>query len=253
MATKPRFFRVCLDLNSTRYAALSDARSAILAFDSALGGCIAAVLDPALGKTASRVLETDRAQASKLMPMVQEVMEEAGISFGDVSFIVTTNGPGSFTGLRIGLSAARAMALALSVPLQGVSTFAAMQASCDPKAPSLVVLESKRKDYYVQAFDGAGGMEGEPFCAEIEEIIEKAKGRIVCSDAGARLKAEGAGAFASLIDRQLYDPLILLKLGEKAFQAAGGAAGPVEPFYMRGADVSVSKKVQREITGFPLQ
>ena len=223
-------------LISKRRARLS---KPVLAIDSALGGCVVAVVMPD-GTAFAETLVTEREQAAKLMPLVQEVMKEAGIEFADLGLIVTTTGPGSFTGLRISLSTARSLGLALNIPVQGVSTFAAMYHSCAPLGDAMVVLESKRKDFYVQAFD-AQGHGAEPQCSLSVDISAKT----ICGDAAHRLKEEGVEA--DFIERGLIDPVVLARLGLLLFQDAGEKAEKPEPFYMRGADVSVSTKSKREI------
>ena len=218
----------------------------VLALDAALGGCVVAVLNG--GAHHARVLETGRDQAAKLMPMVQDVMGEAGVAMADLGLVVTTTGPGSFTGLRIGLSAARALGLALSLPVQGVSTFAAMVRSCRPKGKSLVVLESKRADFYVQAFDENYAAQGDPRCLLAADIPTNI---IVCGDALGRLRAETGQPFDTAIARNLLDPVVLAETGMALFCANGEKAQKPEPFYMRGADISVSNKVQRQINNYP--
>lgn len=220
----------------------------VLAIDSALGGCAVAVM--AGGQGYARALETNRDQAAKLVPLINDVMAEAGIAFADLGLIVTTTGPGSFTGLRIGLSTARAFGLALSVPVQGVSTFEAMVKSCKPQGPSVVVLESKRADFYVQAFDEAFRPEGAPQCLLAADIPAD---RIVCGDALARLRAETGRSYDGAIERMLLDPLVLAEIGVVLYAGNGDKAQKPEPFYMRGADVSVSNKVQRQINNYPGQ
>ena len=218
----------------------------VLALDSALGGCVAAVL--AGDASFVRSIETGRDQAAKLMPMVQDVMAEAGVAIADLGLIVTTIGPGSFTGLRIGLSSARALGLALGLPVQGVSTFEAMVKSCAPRGDSLVVLESKRADFYVQAFDADYKAASEPQCLLSGEIP---RGRIICGDGLARLRAETGEAFENAIERSLPDPAVLVKTGLDLFVTNGQKAQKPEPFYMRGADVSMSNKAQRQINNLP--
>lgn len=227
---------------------MPDFSKPVLALDSALGGCVVAVI--ADGKSHTREIETGRDQAAKLMPMVQDAVGAAGIAFADLGLIVTTTGPGSFTGLRISLSSARALGLALGLPVQGVSTFEVMVQSCKPQGASLVVLESKRADFYTQAFDADYRPAGDPQCLLAADIPAD---RIVCGDGIARLRAETGGAFENAIERTLLDPEILAKTGLVQFINNGQKARKPEPFYMRGADVSVSTKVQRQINDYPLQ
>ncbi len=97
-----------------------------------------------------------RGQSERLMPMVREVLSEAGIDFPDLDLLAVTTGPGAFTGLRIGLAAARGMALAGDLACFGVTTLDAVAAGVSEherdKARVLVVLDSKRPEVYAQAF-----------------------------------------------------------------------------------------------------
>lgn len=227
----------------------------VLSIDSSLGGCIAAVFDPASGNAFSRTLETGRDQAAKLVPMIEEVMGEAGVEYSALGLIVTTTGPGSFTGLRIGMTTARTFGLALDVPVQGVSTFEAMMKTCAKSGDTdgyLVVLESKRADFYVQSFDVNGAPTMEAACLMGPEIIGMGRNLFLCGDGIARLKEEGdVSVFKELRERNLLGPVILAQTGWQIF-AKNGHVERVEPLYMRDADVSVSNKEQRKIANFPV-
>lgn len=212
----------------------------VLAFESALGGCTAAVI--ARDTAHFRTHVTQRDQAATLIPLVQDVMAEAGVSFDSLGLIVTLSGPGSFTGLRIGLSAAKAMARALGIPLQGVETMEAMAHSAVPAStPCFVILESKRSDFYVQAFDVEKNPVFAPQCMERDEIegMTIGGGYILCGDGLPRFNG-GAG-------QNLIDPVLLARLGMCKFEKAGRVAAPIAPLYLRGADVSMSTKPQRTI------
>ena len=224
---------------------MSDFSKPVLAFESALAGCVVAVLNG--GKAHTRVLETQREQAAKLMPMIQETMDEAKVAFGDLGLIVTTVGPGSFTGLRISLSTARSFGLALDIPVQGMSTFEIMARSAVQESkPCLVILETKRTDFYVQAFDTDKKPLGEAACMEEGELraLIAAHDYILCGDGLGRLGIEGR-------ERILLDPEILARAGLARFLENGKKAGKPEPVYLRGADVSMSNKQQRIIGDFP--
>jgi tRNA threonylcarbamoyladenosine biosynthesis protein TsaB len=224
---------------------LSDFSKPVLAFDSALAGCTVAVLKD--GKAFTQVLETQREQAAKLMPMIQEVMAEAKVAFAGLGLIVTTVGPGSFTGLRISLSAARSLGLALDLPVQGMSTLEIMARSAVPeKADCLVILETKRTDFYVQAFDADKNPQGEGVCMEEEALRSFIKDHdfIFCGDALGRLGVEGR-------ERVLLDPEVLARAGLARFLENGRVAQKAEPVYLRGADVSMSNKQQRVIGDRP--
>lgn len=128
----------------------------LLAFDSATNACSAALwLDDGPGP--ARYEPMRRGHGEALVPMIGQVMAEAGLSFGDLDGIAVTVGPGAFTGLRIGLSAARGLALAAALPLVGVNTLAAVASVQESTGlPLLVVLDSKRADVYAQLFSADG-------------------------------------------------------------------------------------------------
>ena len=91
--------------------------------------------------------------AEKLLPMVAAVMEEGGLNFGDLDKIAVAKGPGSFTGIRIGIAAARGLALAASKPLLGVNSLEAIAYGvCSPGRAVLAVLDAKRGQIYAQSF-----------------------------------------------------------------------------------------------------
>jgi tRNA threonylcarbamoyladenosine biosynthesis protein TsaB len=131
----------------------------VLGLDSAGNACSAAVLRQG-GIVARRFAPMARGQAETLMPMIAATLAEAQISLGALDLIAVTTGPGAFTGLRIGLAAARGLALASGVPLLGVTSFAAVAAAvtaAERGGRSLVVaLDSKRRELYLESFAADG-------------------------------------------------------------------------------------------------
>ena len=94
------------------------------------------------------------AHAEKLLLLVDEVFEKAGLSFADLDAVAVSQGPGSYTGLRIGVSTAKGIAYALEIPLIGINTLQAMAAS-QQVAPGdyvVAVLDARRKEVYTQTF-----------------------------------------------------------------------------------------------------
>ena len=101
----------------------------ILAIDTALDACAAAVVDTRNAKVIAQESQAmKRGHAEALMPLIARVMKEAGTGFAALDRIAATTGPGSFTGLRVGLSAARGIALAAAKPVVGVTTLTAYAA-----------------------------------------------------------------------------------------------------------------------------
>ena len=83
-----------------------------------------------------------------LVPMIESCIQECGWNIGNVDRIAVTRGPGSFTGVRIGLATARTLGLALKVPVLGFSTLALMLDSAENKENTLAVIDTKRDDFY---------------------------------------------------------------------------------------------------------
>src|ERR1700731_2627304 len=101
----------------------------ILAIDTALDACAAGVLDTDAGRLIAQESQAmKRGHAEALMPLIARVIKEAGIAFASLDRIAATPGPGSFPGLRVGLSAARGIALAADKPVVGLTTLAAYAA-----------------------------------------------------------------------------------------------------------------------------
>ena len=130
----------------------------VLGLDSAMTGCSVALIERGRLK-AERSRPDERGQAEILLPMVEETMAAAESGFEALDLIAVTVGPGAFTGLRIGLAAARGLALAANRPVAGVTTLEAVAAATEAgerRGRTLVVaLETKRRDLYLQRFADA--------------------------------------------------------------------------------------------------
>jgi tRNA threonylcarbamoyladenosine biosynthesis protein TsaB len=98
----------------------------LLAIDTTLDAASAAVLGADGAVRAWRTLPMARGHAEAVAPLARDVMAEAGVAFSDLRRLAVTTGPGSFTGVRVGLAFQRAMAVALAIPCVGVSTLEAL-------------------------------------------------------------------------------------------------------------------------------
>ncbi len=150
----------------------------VLALDTSAEACAVAIVEDgaALARTTRAMT---RGHAEALMPMIGEAMDRAGRRLADVGLIAVTTGPGSFTGVRTGIAAARGLALGTGAPAVGVSALAAVAAAAfAPEAGGeaggavLCVLETRRRDYFAQLFTGAGV--GEPEAASEPAVLDAA-------------------------------------------------------------------------------
>ncbi len=151
----------------------------ILAIDTALDACAAAVLDTESGKViAQESLAMKRGHAEALMPLVARVMKQSGVAFDALDRIAATTGPGSFTGLRVGLSAARGIALAANKPAVGITTltaYAAPHVSEHGGHPIISAIDARHDHVYLQVVTGHGEPLVTPRVAPMEEALAAAR------------------------------------------------------------------------------
>lgn len=128
----------------------------LLAFDTSGPHCTVVLAQPDGAVTAYGSEEIGRGHAERLMGLVDHVMGEAGADWTALTRIGCTTGPGSFTGLRVGLAAAKGLALALGKPGIGVSVFQVLARQVHHEGqPFIVVQDARREQLYVQHFNGA--------------------------------------------------------------------------------------------------
>jgi len=218
----------------------------ILAIDTALDACAAGVLDTDAGKLIAQQSEAmKRGHAEALMPLIARVIKQAGIGFAALDRIAVTTGPGSFTGLRVGLSAARGIALAANKPAVGVTTLTAYAApivSESGKHPVISAIDARHGQVYFQAVSGDGSSLIRPRLGPIEEALGAAR------FGAAYLVGNAAGLLGQ---RWPADALPPFKVDAQAapdiaWVAWLGAAvspntAPARPFYLRAPDAKPPK------------
>src|SRR5216110_972783 len=132
----------------------------VLAIDTALAACAAAVLDTRRGAIiASETLALTRGHAEAVMPLIARVMVQADIEFAALDRIAVTIGPGSFTGLRVGISAARGIALAAAKPAIGLSTLSALAAphvAARANHTIIAAIDARNEQVYFHVFAANG-------------------------------------------------------------------------------------------------
>ena len=202
----------------------------VLAFDTTLDACSAAVLD---GERvlACRSEPMARGHQERLAPLVREVMAEAGVGFATLQRIGVTVGPGSFTGLRVGLAFAKGLGLALQRPVIGVGTLEALAATAGIGRVAAVV-DAKRGQFWVQTFY-AGQALTAPAAHEPEAVS-----LALTDDRPEVLVGSGAGRFACSLPgvrtdpRTVADPAAIARLATVAPEPTA----PPRPLYLRAPD-----------------
>ena len=213
----------------------------VLAIDTALDACAAGILDTDDGRLiAQETLPMKRGHAEALMPLIARVIESAGIGFTALDRIAATAGPGSFTGLRVGLSAARGLALAANKPVVGVTTLAAFAAPVigeDRKPPVISAIDARHDQIYFQAMSGDGAPLIQPRGAPVAEALAVSRfGAPHLVGNAARLLADRWPAHAPppvAVNQQAAPDIAWVAwLGA----AVSPDAAPPRPYYLRAPD-----------------
>jgi tRNA threonylcarbamoyladenosine biosynthesis protein TsaB len=218
----------------------------ILAIDTALDACAAGVLDTSAGKLiAQESLAMKRGHAEALMPLIARVMKASGIAFADLDRIAVTTGPGSFTGLRVGLSAARGIALAADKPVVGLTTLAAYAApvvSEGAEQPVISAIDARHDHVYFQVVRGNGSSLILPHLAPVEEALGASRfGAAHLVGNAAKILADRWPAHALppfKVDPQPAPDIVWVGwLGA----AVSPEIAPARPYYLRAPDAKPQK------------
>ncbi|MGQ2904699.1 MAG: tRNA (adenosine(37)-N6)-threonylcarbamoyltransferase complex dimerization subunit type 1 TsaB [Neoaquamicrobium sediminum] len=196
----------------------------LLALDTAANLCAASVQD-AGGERGRAVLDLGKGHAEHLMGVIEAALKEAGTAYGELDAIAVSVGPGSFTGVRVGVATARGLALALKIPAVGVTTLEAIAEErriAGPDRPIIARIDAGRGQAYVAAFAADGTPTLDPAAISVDEA------EALIREAGAdTLLAEGKTA-----DIGTYARVAMKRLA----QDAQTASLPPRPLYLRDAD-----------------
>ena len=221
----------------------------VLAIDTALAASSAAVLDTANGGiVASESIAMTRGHAEALMPMVARVMQASGMSFGDLDRVVVTTGPGSFTGMRVGIAAARGFGVATKLPVVGVSTLSAYAApylGADELSPVIAAIDARHGHVYLQVFDPGGRSRLGARLVPLSEAVRAASDAASCIvGSAAQSVADGLPATApppvTVDARQAPDIAWIAQIGAVMPQAQA----PPQPQYLRAPDAQPQNAAQ---------
>jgi tRNA threonylcarbamoyladenosine biosynthesis protein TsaB len=221
----------------------------ILGLDTAMAACSVAVIDSARGQPlAAAFVAMERGHAEVLAPMVADVMREAALEFSGLERIVVTTGPGTFTGLRIGLSFARGLGLALGIPVTGVDSLTAIAANCGAgEFPLLVAADAGNGQAYVAAFGESGKAITAPRIMPLAEAAAEfpRNASIIGTAADAVRDAAGRSDLQRLPAGNLPVAANFARLGAEA----GPHRSPM-PLYLRPPDAKPMASARVETVSF---
>ncbi len=178
---------------------------------------------------------TLRGHQERLAPMTRDLMARAGLEFADLDRIGVTVGPGSFTGLRVGLAFAKGVAFALGRPCVGVGTLEALAAIVEGGGPRAAVIGAGRGRVYLQLFDAAASLSGPDILS-----LEAAAARLVEIYASAEVIVTGPGAelVAGALPGAIVRPQAAPDPRAVALVAAAAPLAPPRPLYLRPPDAT---------------
>lgn len=207
----------------------------ILALDTCLTACSVAILD---GETvlAARSEAMPRGHQERLAPLVRELMIEAGVGFPALTRIGVTVGPGSFTGLRVGLAFAKGLSSALSIPCVGVGALEALAFG----RPGFVVavIDARREQVYVQMFGDRAALMAPDALTAADAAARLAElyhgGPVTLIGSGAPLLAPTLPS-AAVLTPDGPDPVAVARLAQRG----PDPAHPPRPLYLRAPDAKL--------------
>ncbi|GHE39943.1 tRNA (adenosine(37)-N6)-threonylcarbamoyltransferase complex dimerization subunit type 1 TsaB [Streptosporangium violaceochromogenes] len=222
----------------------------VLAFDTATPAVTAAVHDGE-GVLAESTTIDARRHGELLVPTIREVLKEAGVSLGDVTTVVAGTGPGPYTGLRVGLMTAQALATALGVPAYGVCTLDALAYGSGMAEPFLVATDARRREVFWGHYEDPGTRLSGPSVDRPQDLpgglpLVGAGARLYAGVLGASRLADApdhpfAGALASLAAAQLGGP----DVREVVESGTHPVLSLPRPIYLRRPDAQVPAPPKR--------
>jgi tRNA threonylcarbamoyl adenosine modification protein YeaZ len=209
----------------------------ILAIDTASTLCAACILDAEAGKELGRsVNDIGKGHAEHLMAVVEAAMRQASAAYPNLGAIAVSVGPGSFTGVRVGVSAARGFALALKIPAIGVTTLEAIAAEARERFGAVRVmsaLDAGRGEINAAVYDELGMLVYGPSVTALSDAADLARkyAPVLAGSAAAAIAAEASGGFDTGSSLATADISFYAKLA-----ARKGAGEKPRPIYLREAD-----------------
>ncbi|WP_136619811.1 MULTISPECIES: tRNA (adenosine(37)-N6)-threonylcarbamoyltransferase complex dimerization subunit type 1 TsaB [Mesorhizobium] len=209
----------------------------LLAIDCAANLCAACVYDVVAKRELGRsVLDLGKGHAEHLMAVIAEALKASATDYSGLGAIAVSVGPGSFTGLRVGVSTARGLALALKIPAIGVTTLEALAAEAAAAFPGravLAALDAGREEIHAAFYDEMSVLTYGPAVATLADVLAMATERssVLAGTAATQIAASAGRAFNIGPESATADIVTYARLA-----AAKGESEKPKPLYLRGAD-----------------
>lgn len=226
----------------------------ILAIDTALEACSVALIDGD-AVVAREHQAMVRGHAEALMPMIARLRDEAALDFATLDRIAVTVGPGSFTGLRVGIAAARGIGAAAAKPVVGITTLAAFAApliAADTSTPVAAAIDARHGHVFLQALDGDGTTRIKPTFISVTDAVRR------IAPYAPRIVGNAADILAAAWPQDEPMPVAIAPQAAPLIDWVGWLgtvadpeASPPKPYYLKAADAQPQAAVQVPLQGSP--
>ncbi len=220
----------------------------VLGIDTATWRASVGVVD-GQRQIAEKCLQTTGNHAAVVLPLIESVLDEAACSPHELDRIVVSHGPGSFTGLRVGLTIAKSLAWATGKPLSTVSTLEALAHAAEvPDGTVAAVLDARKGELYAAVFQVSGGSHRrltEDLLMQPEELLVHLPGEcVIIGDASERYAGyfrDRLGTGVRLLEFPSHGPrgTVVALLGIQQYEYRGTELAAVEPSYIRSPDARI--------------
>jgi tRNA threonylcarbamoyladenosine biosynthesis protein TsaB len=177
-----------------------------------------------------------------LLPLAERLLRETGMTPADLALIVCSTGPGSFTGIRIGLATALGISQARAIPVVGVSTLdamARMHDACDRDV--FAVIDARKGKIYAACYRN-GARQGDYMDitpADLATRLASARGPLLVGPDAARIRGMLGAACAAVAVSEANDPRMLLLLGKEKYESEGAPRTVIQPLYLRKSEAEI--------------
>lgn len=223
----------------------------ILGFDTTLGACSAAVFDSGAGcLLAQRFEPLERGHAERLVGMVRDVLASGGVTLSDIDRLAVTVGPGTFTGVRIGLSLARGLKLALGIPVAGLTSLEAIRLNVrdNPEGrPIASVIDARRGEFYLAAWSAGGAELVTPRAVRHQDAAGLVPEGSLVLGTGADRLISLAGDTGGLRRASALDLPDAARIAEAAVSRPPDGEAP-RPVYLRPSGAALPAQEQAEVS-----